>query len=53
MLRDRHQPCGRIVGDATHLPHFERAAEGVLNDVFRQREVVNAEDTYQGRDQPS
>ena len=34
-------------------PHLQRAAEGVLDDVFRQREVANAEDARQGGDEPS
>jgi len=35
------------------FPHFQSAAEGVLNDVFRQRQVVNAENARQRGDDPA
>src|SRR5215831_11139571 len=43
VLRGRQQPCGRVVRHTTEFPHLQRAAEGVLHDVFCQREVVHAE----------
>lgn len=50
VLRGRHEPRGRVVRHAAELPHRERAAEGVLNDVLRQRQVVDPEDTCERRD---
>ena len=44
VLRRRHEPGGRVLGHAADLPHLQRPAEGVLDDVFRQREVVHTED---------
>jgi len=44
VLGGRHKPRGRICGDAMELPNFNRAAEGVLDDVFCQRKVVDAEE---------
>src|ERR1700687_2403101 len=34
VLCGRHEPRGWIVGYAAQLPNLQRAAEGVLNDVF-------------------
>ena len=33
------------------IPHLQRAAEGVLHDIFRQRQVVDAEDARQRRNE--
>jgi len=44
MLGRGHQPRGGVRGHPAELPHLDRAAEGVLYDVFCQREVVNAEE---------
>jgi hypothetical protein len=49
VLRHRHQPGAGIVRNAAHLPHFQRAAEGVLHDVFCQREVVHTKDARERR----
>src|SRR5262249_47072271 len=44
---------GRVLGDTAELPHLQRTAEGVLHDVFRQRQVVDPEDARQrGDDAP-
>src|SRR5262249_39460176 len=48
-----HQPGGRIVRQAPQLPDLERPAEGVLHDVLRQRQVMNAEHASEGGDHPS
>src|SRR5277367_310260 len=53
MFRRRHEPRGGIIGEAAKLPDFQRAAEGVLYDVFRQREVVDSEDAGERRDHAS
>jgi hypothetical protein len=53
VLRRRHQPGRRVLGDSADLPHLERAAERVLHDVFGEREVVHAEDAREGGDQPA
>ncbi len=53
VLRRGHQPGGRILRHAAEFPHFQRAAEGVLDDVLRQREVVDAEDARQRGDHAS
>ena len=50
VLRGGHQPRGRIFRHAAEFPHLERAAEGVLHDVFCQREVVDSEDARQRGD---
>ena len=34
-------------GTSAEFPHLKRAAEGVLHDVFRQREVVDSKDARQ------
>src|SRR5215472_243761 len=39
-----HEPGGRIFGHTSKLPNLQRPAEGVLNDIFRQGEVVGSED---------
>src|SRR5437763_395358 len=39
-LRRDHQPRRRIVGDTLVTPNLGCAAEGVLDDIFREREVV-------------
>ena len=52
VLRRRHQPRRRVVGNAARLPGLERAAERVLHHVLGEREVVDAEDARQRRDQP-
>src|SRR5271154_3625046 len=39
-----HQPCGRIFRSSAILPNFQRAAEGVLDDVFCQRQILHSED---------
>src|SRR6185312_4185963 len=46
----RHEPRGRIVRHAAHLPHLERATERVLYHVFGQRQIVHAEDARERRD---
>src|ERR1700751_4314508 len=43
MLRGRHEPGGGVFRHAAILPDLERAAEGVLDDVFCQREVMDTE----------
>jgi len=43
VLCRRHQPRRGILRESAEGPHLHRAAEGVLHDVFRQREVVDAE----------
>src|SRR5882672_6734293 len=43
---------GRIFRHAAEFPHFHRAAKGILHDIFRQREVLHAEDPRQGGDHP-
>src|SRR5262249_9495069 len=48
-----HQPGRRILRHTMEFPHFQRAAEGVLHDVFRQREIVDSKDASQGRDHPA
>lgn len=45
VLRRRHEPRGRVLRDAASPPHLQRSAEGVLGDVFRKRQVVQAEDS--------
>src|SRR5580704_2447633 len=47
-----HEPGGWVFRHAAELPDLQRAAEGVLNDVFRQREVVDSEDARQSGDHP-
>ena len=42
-----------VFRNAARLPHLERAAEGVLYNVFCQREVVHAEDARERGDHPS
>jgi hypothetical protein len=46
-----HQPARGVLRHATDLPHIEGAAEGVLDDVFCQRQVVDTKDPRQRRDQ--
>jgi hypothetical protein len=53
ILRRRHQPRGRVLRHAADLPHFQRTAEGVLDDVLCQRQVVHAEDSRERGDHPS
>ena len=53
ILRRLHQPCRRILGHAVELPRLQRAAEGVLDDVFRQRQIVDSEHAGEDRDQPA
>ncbi len=50
VLGGGHQPRRRIFRHALELPDLCGAAEGVLHDVFRQRQVVDAEDPGQGGD---
>src|SRR5437588_5578590 len=45
-----HQPSRGILGNAAEFPDLERAAEGVLHDVFCQREVVHPEDARERGD---
>ena len=45
-----HQPSRGILGHAAEFPDLERAAEGVLHDVFCQREVVHPEDARERGD---
>ena len=52
VLRGSHEPRRGIVRHAPKRPHLEGAAEGVLHDVFRQRQVLDAEDARQRGDQP-
>ena len=47
MLRRCHQPRRRVRRHAAELPHLDRAAEGVLDHVFCQREVVHPEESRQ------
>src|SRR5262249_60080194 len=47
VLRDSHQPGRGVFGHAAEFPHLQRTAEGVLDDVLRQRQVVNTEHARQ------
>src|SRR5712692_8862080 len=47
VLRRGHQPRRGVLRHTPEFPHLERAAEGVLYDVFCQREVVDSEDARQ------
>jgi len=47
-----HKPSGRVVGDAAETPVFECLVKGILQDVFSQLEVVDAEDAGQDGDHP-
>src|ERR1700735_1570436 len=44
MLRRSHQPRRRIGRHPVKLPNLNRAAEGILYDVFGQRKVLNTEE---------
>ena len=48
-----HQPRRRILRNAAEFPNLQRAAEGVLHDVFCQREVVKTEHARERCDHPS
>ncbi len=50
ILRGGHQPGTGILRDAARLPHLQRAAEGVLHDVFCQRQVVHPEEARERGD---
>ena len=52
VFRGGHQPGGWVLRHAAEFPDLQRAAEGVLDDVFRQREVVDSEDARQSGDHP-
>src|SRR5262249_59042219 len=43
VLRHGHQPGGGVFWHALEFPNLQRTAEGVLDDVLRQRQVVNTE----------
>src|SRR5262249_13022179 len=49
----RHQPRGGVLRHALKLPHLHRARESVLNDVLRERDVVDPENARQGCQQPA
>src|SRR5262249_41574970 len=51
VLRGGHEPRGGILGNPPELPHLQRAAEGVLYDVFRQRQVLDPEDARERGDE--
>src|SRR5215472_18728402 len=42
-----------MLRDAPKRPHFHRARESVLNNVLREREVVDTENARQGCEQPA
>src|SRR5262249_28891597 len=44
ILCGHHQPGRRVFRHTSVFPQFQRAAEGVLDDVLRQREVMDSED---------
>ena len=44
VFRRGHEPRRGVLGHASEFPDLERAAEGVLHDVFCQREVMDSED---------
>jgi hypothetical protein len=44
IFRRGKEPGGRIFRHAVEFPHLKGAAEGILQDVFRQREVMDPED---------
>ncbi len=44
ILGGRHEPGGRVRGQAAEWPHLQGAAEGVLHDVLGQPYIVNSED---------
>src|SRR5208282_3393095 len=52
VLCSGHEPGRRVLRHAANSPHLQRAAEGVLHDVLRQREVVDAKDARQRGDHP-
>jgi hypothetical protein len=53
VFRGQHQPGRGILGHASEFPDLQRAAEGVLHDVFRQCQVVDSEDARErGDDAP-
>ena len=45
-----HEPRGGVFRHSAEFPHLKRTAEGVLHDVFRQREVVDSKDARQRGD---
>src|SRR5215467_12186388 len=53
VLRRGHEPRGRVFRHTPEFPHFQRAAEGVLHNVFCQREVMHSKNARQrGNDAP-
>src|SRR5215831_12860358 len=44
ILGGGHQPCGRILRHTSVGPHFGSPAEGVLNDIFCERDIMEPED---------
>src|SRR5215510_1890487 len=50
ILCGRHQPGGGVFGDTSVFPQFQRAAEGVLDNVFCHREVLDSENAGECRD---
>src|SRR5579863_3077388 len=51
--RGLHQPGRRVFRDAAELPNLQRATEGILDDVFCQRKIMNAECPREGGDHAS
>ena len=49
----REQPPGGVVGDSVLGPGAERCDEGLLGDVFRELQVVRAQDPGQDGNEPS
>ena len=50
VLRRRHEPRRRVFRNAANPPHLQRSAEGVLYDVFCERQIVHAEDSRERDD---
>ena len=50
VLRRRHEPRRRVLRNPADLPHFQRAKERVLDDVFGERQVVHSEDSRERGD---
>src|SRR5579862_6359083 len=53
VARGAHQPCRWVLRHAALLPDFQSAAEGVLNDVFCQLQIVQPEDARERGDHAS
>src|SRR5580692_2092350 len=53
ILRGLHEPRGWVFGNTAELPNLQRSAEGVLDDVFCQREIMQAKCPREGGDHTS